>query len=114
MIENLCGSPPHLLELDNGVLLMVYACRDRGRQFGQKAKLSYDGGETWSDREILLDEAMDSDIGYPATVELSDGTLITIYYQKYGYDSKCSILYTKWKLFTPEEMRELDQQKNNG
>ncbi len=114
LIEDLCGSPPHLLEMDNGVLLMVYACRYQGRQFGQKARLSFDGGETWSDREILLDTAMDSDIGYPATVQLSGGTLITIYYQKYGYDSKCSILYTKWKLFTPEEMRELEQRKNNG
>jgi hypothetical protein len=31
-------------------------------------------------------------------VELDDGSLMTVYYQKYEDDPYCSILYTKWKL----------------
>ncbi len=107
------GSPPHILEMKNGVLMMVYACRAGEYEFGEKARLSYDGGETWSLSEIMLDPAKDSDLGYPMSVQLSDGTLVTIYYQKYDNngqpDSKCSILCTRWLLLTEEEMREWEE-----
>ena len=113
------GSPPHILELQNGVLVMTYACRAGAYVFGEKARLSYDGGETWSLNEITLDPAKDSDLGYPASVQLSDGTIVTIYYQKYDNeekrDSKCSVLCTRWLLLTPEEMREWEEnQKDNS
>ena len=38
------------------------------------------------------------DRGYPATCELDDGTLMTVYYQKQHPGENCSILYTRWKL----------------
>jgi hypothetical protein len=34
----------------------------------------------------------------PDIEELDDGTLVTVYYQRYENDSYCSLLYTKWKL----------------
>jgi len=41
-------------------------------------------------------------MGYASTVELSDGSLLTAYYQKYRegdkVDKKTSFLYTKWTL----------------
>ena len=40
----------------------------------------------------------DGDLGYPSTVELDDGSLMTVYYQKYEDDKKTSLLYTKWRL----------------
>lgn len=106
LVEGLCGSPPHLLELKNGAVVMVYASRNASRGYGQRAKISYDHGETWTAQEITLASASDGDIGYPATVQLSDGTLVTIYYQRYLGDSKSSILCTRWLLLTSEEMRE--------
>ena len=36
--------------------------------------------------------------GYPATAEMDDGSLVTVYYGKYGKDPKASILNTRWKL----------------
>ena len=35
---------------------------------------------------LLFDDAPDTDLGYPSTVELSDGSLLTVYYQKYAGD----------------------------
>ena len=35
----------------------------------------------------------DGDLGYPATVELSDGSLFTVYYQKVVGYGKCSLLW---------------------
>lgn len=38
------------------------------------------------------------DGGYPCTLEMEDGSLLTVYYQKVPGDEKTSFLYTKWKL----------------
>ncbi len=64
---------------------------------GEYAMISEDNGKTFGE-EIRLCEAFDKDLGYPSTVELSDGSLLTVYYQKMEGDAYCSILYTKWRL----------------
>jgi len=92
----ICGSPPHLLKLASGELLLTYARRIA--PYGQFARISHDGGKTWGDEITLDDNAPDWDEGYPSTVQLDDGSLITVYYQKWADDSYCSILYTKWEL----------------
>ena len=61
------------------------------------ARLSYDGGKTFGE-EIALNPSVTSDNGYPSTVELSDGTMLTAYYQRLPEDDFCSILYTKWRI----------------
>ncbi len=98
-IDNLQGAPPHFLQLKSGVIVLTYSYRI-GSKCGVRARLSYDNGVTWS-HEIILeiaDQKSNSDLGYPSTVELEDGTLMTAYYQAYKNDSYCSVLYTKWKL----------------
>ena len=103
-IEGVRGVPPHFLELSNGVILLTYSYRMEPR--GCRGKLSYDGGETWSADEIIISEntsEKNNDLGYPSTVELADGTLITAYYQPYGNDYPASVLYTKWRLNEVEE-----------
>lgn len=89
------GSPPHLLLHSSGAVICSYGRRIP--PFGERAMVSFDGGESWSD-EYLLDESYSGDLGYPSTVEMDDGSLITVYYQKLGDDKKCSILYTKWRI----------------
>ena len=37
------------------------------------------------------------DLGYRATVELDDGSYVTVYYRIVDGDGKPSIVYTKWK-----------------
>ncbi len=92
----ICGSPPHLMLHSSGALVCTFGRRTK--PFGERAAVSYDYGETWQDEYVLFDDAPDTDLGYPSTVELSDGSLLTVYYQKYAGDEKCSILQTRWRL----------------
>jgi sialidase-1 len=90
------GSPPHLMLHSSGALICTYGRREP--PFGERAMVSYDYGATWQDEYIIDERVSDSDLGYPASVELDDGSILTVYYQKFPGDSKCSILYSKWKL----------------
>lgn len=59
---------------------------------------SDDDGATWKHGWILRDNGPDSDLGYPSTVELADGALFSVYYQKVPGDAKCSLLWSRWTL----------------
>ena len=93
---DISGSPPHLLLHSSGAVICSYGRREA--PYGERAVISLDNGETWADEYFIFDNAPDSDLGYPATVELSDSSLLTVYYQKYQPGEKCSLLYTKWNL----------------
>jgi hypothetical protein len=91
-----CGSPPHLLRHSSGTLVCVYGYRKP--PYGQRAMLSCDGGRSWETDFILRDDGPDSDLGYPASVEMPDGSVFTIYYQRFQPGEKCSLLWTRWCL----------------
>ena len=94
---NFHGSPPHLLRHSSGVLVMSYGYRRE--PYGERVALSYDKGTTWQPDYILHDHGPDGDLGYPASVELADGGILTVYYQKPGRrEDKCALLYSKWRL----------------
>ena len=101
-MEDVSGSPPHLLKHSSGALVCVYGRREA--PFGERALVSWDNGETWTEDYDLDNRAVGGDLGYPCSVELDDGSILTVYYQKYyndetgKYDDKCSILYTRWTL----------------
>ena len=59
--------------------------------------ISRDCGKTWGE-EHILSEAYCNDLGYPATVELEDGSLVTVYYERYGEDKFTSMLSVKWTI----------------
>jgi len=89
------GSPPHLLRHSSGAIVCVYGRREE--PFGERAMVSYDDGATWT-RDFELYPGVDGDLGYPASVELSDGSILTVYYHKYPGDKLDSFLYTRWEL----------------
>lgn len=93
---DVCGSPPHLLLHSSGAVVMTYG--RRRAPYGERARVSYDGGENFGEELIISAEAPDSDLGYPSSVELSDGSIFTVYYQKLPGDRFCSLLYTRWRL----------------
>jgi len=99
------GSPPHLYVHSSGAVICSYACREEEGK-SERACVSYDCGKTWSEDYVLNDNVPYNDLGYPATVELSDGSLLTVYYQCWPGDDFCSILYTKWKLSGHEDNAE--------
>ena len=100
------GYPPHLRRLESGALLATYG--RRVPPMGHRACLSHDGGASWdTGNEIVLrDDAPDIelpwpatwDLGYPASVELAPGELLTVYYQIAPPDRKPSIQATRWSL----------------
>jgi hypothetical protein len=90
------GSPPHLLRHSSGVLILTYGYRQAA--FGQRVAFSHDDGATWEHDWIIRADGLDSDLGYPSTVELSGGDLFTVCYQKVVDDKKCSLLWSRWTL----------------
>ena len=89
------GSPPHLTRLKNGLILLVYSCRrDDGGQF---AVVSRDHGKSWSE-PIRLSHAPNLDHGYPASAELSDGSIYTVFYEIDQLPEKPVIKGVKWRL----------------
>ena len=90
------GSPPHLLLHSSGMLVSSYGCRRDG--CGQRVMLSSDGGRSWETDYILRDDGPTGDLGYPSTVELSDGSLFTVYYQQPVPGAQCALLASRWRL----------------
>lgn len=94
------GSPPHLLLHSSGALVCSLGRREK--PYGENAIVSYDNGKTWSERYIIDENADSDDLGYPASVELGDGSILTVYYQQYKDGEKSdeftSVLFTKWEL----------------
>lgn len=89
------GFPPHLIQLKNGWLVVVYGRRKE--PFGQRASISKDEGKTW-DEIILNDLAPNGDLGYPASVQLDDGSIMTIYYQVDQKGERPCIIATRWRV----------------
>jgi sialidase-1 len=73
------GLPSHLLRLRDGRLLMSYG--HRRKPFGNQARLSEDGGHTWSEPMIISGDGASGDLGYPSTVQLADGLLLSAWYE---------------------------------
>ena len=88
------GSPPHLLLRKDGSVVVTYG--RRRAPFGNRASISYDGCRTFGE-ECILSETHCGDLGYPATTELADGSLVTVYYQPFEGDNRTSIFFTKWR-----------------
>jgi hypothetical protein len=74
------GVPPHLLRLDDGRVLLTRGYR-RDRM-GVRYALSTDDGHSWNPEVegVLADDSVTEDCGYPSTVQLEDGSLLTVYY----------------------------------
>ena len=70
----------------------------RSEVFGEYAWISYDGGETWAEEYAININTDNGDLGYPATVELDDGSLLTVYYQKPDGLDNTVIMQSIWRL----------------
>ena len=93
----LAGLPPHLIRLRSGKLVTVYGRRFDA--FGEYACVSDDQGRTWDvANEIKLAGHFDGDLGYPASAELPDGSILTVYYQAEKKGEKTCLMGTKWRL----------------
>ena len=75
---------------------------DIRRDIGYWSFRSTDGGKTWDvANTIVLSEQEGGrpwDMGYPATAQLRDGTLVTVYYQVEKPHRMPCLMATKWRL----------------
>jgi sialidase-1 len=90
------GLPSQLLKLKDGRLLMTYG--HRRKPFGNQARVSADHGRTWSEPMIVSGDGTAGDLGYPSTVELADGTLLTVWYEFQKAAGKAVLRQAKWKV----------------
>lgn len=118
-IANVQESPAHMFEHSSGVMVMTYGYRgiyvdpntggtvsytERDKDvLGIRARLSYDGGLTWTREVVLTTDAKVtsdnlSDLGYTSSVEISNGKILTVYYQRDKYETKASIYQVVWEL----------------
>ena len=89
------GLPPHLLRLADGELLVTYG--KRWEPFGIYACVSGDGGQTWDlANETRLSCAPNDDLGYPASVQMEDGSIWSVYYQIDQPGEKPCLMGTHW------------------
>ncbi len=72
--------PPHLLQLADGTILVTYGSRIPEFR-GVMGRISRDGGGTWSlPFRVAGDFLPQSDHGYPSSVQLDGGDIVTAYY----------------------------------
>lgn len=96
------GSVPHLFKHSSGMLICTYSFRGDPytagtKPFGIRAMFSSDNGKTWDTGYSLYDNDISFDLGYPSTVELDDGTLITVFYATPNHNGEAVIMQQKWR-----------------
>lgn len=89
------GLPSHLLRLKDGRLLMTYGYRRQ--PYGNQARFSTDQGRTWSEPMTVSEDGGSGDLGYPSTVELGDGTLLTVWYELPKGSQRAVLRQTRWR-----------------
>jgi hypothetical protein len=90
------GLPSHLLRLRSGRLLMTYG--HRRAPFGNQARVSDDGGKSWSEPVIVSGDGAGVDLGYPSTVELADGALLSVWYELMKGLPRAVLRQARWQL----------------
>jgi len=90
------GLPSHLLRLRDGRLLMTYG--HRRKPYGNQARISSDNGQTWSEPMILSGDGIGGDLGYPSTVELGDGTLLSVWYETLKEPKLAVLRQATWRM----------------
>lgn len=93
------GHPVDLVQLADGRLMATYGIRppQHAMPGGIRACFSSDDGETWNPRsEVQLrNDFLSWDVGYPESMEMPDGRVLTVYY--YNLFSRYFIGGTFWK-----------------
>jgi len=90
------GMPSFLTRLADDRLLMTYGYRRK--PYGNQARLSKDNDATWSEPITISDDGASHDLGYPSTVQLDDGMLLTVWYEKPADSPKAVLRQALWSL----------------
>jgi len=72
------GNPASLIRLQDGRVCVTYGVRKP--PYRMCAKLSDDGGQSWSEEIVLRADGGNGDLGYARSIQRPDGKVVTIYY----------------------------------
>jgi sialidase-1 len=91
------GQTPHVLRLLDGRLLLTFGWRLP--PYGVRACVLDPEARRWSYQTelVLADDGVSPDLGYPATVELAPGHLLTAYYEADTWNCG-TIVGVRWRL----------------
>ncbi len=90
------GLPSFLTRLKDDRLLMTYGYRRK--PYGNQARVSGDNGKTWSEPITISGDGVSGDLGYPSTVQLDDGSLLTIWYENPKDSPNAVLRQARWVL----------------
>lgn len=90
------GLPSHLLRLADDRLLMSYG--HRRPPYGVQARVSEDQGQHWSEPILVAQDGIGGDLGYPSSVQLADGSLLTVWYELMKDNPRAVLRQARWKL----------------
>lgn len=103
LFENRGGAPAHIMRHSSGAIIVSVGYRDI--PFGIKVYVSFDEAETFEPAEYVYqaeyvkpswnEYTRGCDIGYASTVELNDGSLITVFYA-YPDEKGAVIMQQRW------------------
>ena len=91
---NNAGNPAAMIRLQDGRIALTYGWRTA--PYGMRARISDDEGQTWGEEFILRSDGGGWDLGYPRSVQRSDGKCLTIYYFNDGARKERHIVCTIW------------------
>jgi sialidase-1 len=90
------GLPSHLLRLRDGKLLMTYG--HRRQPFGNQVRWSAGDRKNWSEPLTISADGASGDLGYPSTVELDGGGLLTVWYERLKSSPNAVLRMARWNL----------------
>ena len=90
------GAPAHLFMHSSGTLISTFS--HRKKPYGIWAIFSNDNGETWSSESVIAEGKDTDDLGYPSTIELDNGEMITAFYTRENDYVPAVIAQQKWAL----------------
>jgi hypothetical protein len=88
------GTPSHLIRLRDSRLLMTYGYRRP--PYGNQARVSGDGGRTWSEPLAISSDGLSTDLGYPSSVELEDGRILSVWYEVMKDNPRAVLRQARW------------------
>ncbi len=89
--------PASLTVLNDKRILVTYGCRNNIKNISYR--IGDDQAKNFGEPTILQVIGTDSDMGYPSTIQLDDGTLVTAYYtSKDVHHDRYHIGIIKWSL----------------
>jgi sialidase-1 len=87
----------HAAETSDGRLVLQIRNHDR-QNAGETLQSESSDGRSWSEPLIISDDGSGGDLGYPSTVQLADGSLLSVWYEVLSGSPRAVLRQAHWTL----------------